>query len=227
MATAELELPSMRMGDNFTRDEFMRLWEMSPRIKRAELIRGVVYMPSPLSVEHGGFESSVGGWVFNYMVATPGLASEHNATTFLLADVPQPDINLRILPECGGKTAIVGKYLSGPPELLVEICFTSAAYDLHQKFDLYEEAGVQEYLAIVLGEKQIRWYTLEDSRYEVMQPEEDGVHRSRVFPGLWLHSAGLFNADMGQLMACLHEGIASAEHGDFVRELAARRGAQA
>ena len=105
-----------------------------------------------------------------YMVATPGLASEHNATTFLLADVPQPDINLRILPECGGKTAIVGKYLSGPPELLVEICFTSAAYDLHQKFDLYEEAGVQEYLAIVLGEKQIRWYTLEDSRYEVMQP---------------------------------------------------------
>jgi hypothetical protein len=37
-----------RMGDQLTREEFLRRWEAHPRIKLAELIGGTVYMPSPV-----------------------------------------------------------------------------------------------------------------------------------------------------------------------------------
>jgi hypothetical protein len=49
----EERVPPLAAGDNLTREEFMRRWAAQPRIKLAELIDGVVYMPSPVSVEHG------------------------------------------------------------------------------------------------------------------------------------------------------------------------------
>ena len=36
-----------------TRAEFLRRWEAHPEIKNAELVGGIVYMPSQVSLEHG------------------------------------------------------------------------------------------------------------------------------------------------------------------------------
>src|SRR5207302_11483482 len=91
-------------GDKLTKEEFLRRWEAHPEIKNAELIGGIVYMASPVSVEHGDMDGDVGGWLSMYRVATPGTACGHNVTSFLLEDTPQPDINLRILPESGGSS---------------------------------------------------------------------------------------------------------------------------
>src|SRR6266487_269045 len=148
MSTVSEEIPPLTPGDNLTREDFLRIWEMHPEIKKAELIGGIVYMPSPLSLEHGEEENNVGTWLGLYKAFTPGCGSAHNVTIFLLEETAQPDLNLRILPEYGGSSRLEGDYLAGSPELLVEICRSSAAYDLHQKFDLYREAGIQEYLAI-------------------------------------------------------------------------------
>jgi hypothetical protein len=38
----------MENGDRPTRDEFMRRYEAMPDLKKAELIEGVVYVPSPV-----------------------------------------------------------------------------------------------------------------------------------------------------------------------------------
>ena len=73
MATVDLETPPLTAGDNLTRERFQRLWELNPDIKKAELIGGIVYMPAPLSVEHGGTDNDFGGWFFTYKVATPGI----------------------------------------------------------------------------------------------------------------------------------------------------------
>src|SRR5437762_3525334 len=99
MATVAERTPPLAPGDNLSREEFLRRWESHPEIKKAELLGGIVFMPSPVSVEHGEMESDVGGSLFTYKVATPGCAGGHNTTSFLLEDTPQPDINLRILPE--------------------------------------------------------------------------------------------------------------------------------
>ena len=211
-------------GDKLTREEFLRLWESHSDIKRAELIGGIVYMPSPLSVDHGVMDSRVGGWLSVYQAATLGTESGSSVTSFLLDDTPQPDKYLRILPECGGASENDRGYLHGPAELLVEICRSSRAYDLHVKYDLYQTAKVPEYLAVLLYEREIRWHVLEGDAYRILPHDADGLLRSRIFPGLWLDGQALLAGDMARVLSRLQEGLQSPEHGQFVERLASRRG---
>lgn len=120
MATAVESIPELSFGDCLSPEEFLRRWEADPTLKRAELIRGVVYMPSPVSIEHGDMESIVGTWLGTYRAFTPGTAVAHNATVLLTDDIPQPDIHLRLLPEFGGRSWVEGSYLHGVPELIVD-----------------------------------------------------------------------------------------------------------
>lgn len=224
MATVtERRVAPLSAGDNLTRDEFLRRWEAEPSVKLAELIGGIVYMPSPVSVDHGDTDGDVGCWLGTYKAATTGTAGGHNTTSFVRDDTPQPDLNLRLLPECGGRSWVEEKYLHGVPELLAEVCVSTASYDLHQKYDLYEAAGIPEYLAVVVFEREIRWHVLVDGRYQLLSPDADGLHRSRIFPGLWLDGQALLDGDLRRVLDRLQEGLRSAEHERFVAELAARR----
>src|SRR5262249_6375242 len=156
MATAVIErVPELAGGDKLTREEFLARWEANPKITKAELIGGIVFMPSPVSVEHGEMEGALGTWLGTYIAATPGTASGHNTTSFLLEDTPQPDLYLLLLPDYGGKSWVEEKYLQGVPEFLAEVCRSRASYDLHVKLDLYQTARVPEYLAILLFEREI------------------------------------------------------------------------
>ncbi len=227
MATVtERGVPPLVAGDKLTREEFLHRWEAHPEIKLAELIGGLVFMPSPVSVEHGETDSDVGAWLAVYKAGTPGTASGHNTTSFILDDVPQPDVYLRILPECGGTSWVEDKYLHGIPELLTEVSSSSASYDLHLKLDLYESARIPEYLVVLLYEQEIRWHILVGDRYEQMPPDADGLWRSRVFPGLWLDGRSLLSGDLGQVLAQLQQGLQSPEHQRFVVELEDRKAAR-
>lgn len=226
MATVELRVPPLAAGDKLTREEFMRRWEAHPEIKLAELIGGLVFMPSPVSVDHGETDIDVATWLGVYKAATSGTAGGSNTTTFLLDDVPQPDVCLRILPEFGGTSWVEDKYLHGVPELLTEVSYSSASYDLHLKLHLYESAKIPEYLVILLYEQEIRWHILVGGRYEQMPPDADGIWRSRVFPGLWLDGKSLLAGDLAQVLARLQEGLQSLQHKQFVDELAARKAAR-
>jgi hypothetical protein len=224
MPTVQQDVPLLEQGDFLSRDEFLRRWEAMPNLKRAELIRGVVYMPSPLSFEHGDMDSQVGSWLGVYAASTPGCRPSTNATWLMTEDSsPQPDNTLRILPEFGGRTRVEGRYGAGVPEFLAEVCLSSVAYDLHQKLDLYQEAGVQEYLAVLIHEHEIRWHRLAGDRYEVVPARSDGVYRSAVFPGMWLDAPALLANAMARVLAVLNDGIRSPEHQQFVEQLAARR----
>jgi hypothetical protein len=75
-------------GDFLTRTEFLQRWENMPQLTRAELIRGIVYMPSPLSREHGVLENNVAGWPAVYRAATPGTEAANNATWLMGEDAP-------------------------------------------------------------------------------------------------------------------------------------------
>jgi hypothetical protein len=226
VTTIEQRIPPLAAGDKLSREEFLRRWEAHPEIKNAELIGGIVYMPSPVSVEHGDMDGDVGTWLGTYKVASRGTASGHNTTSFLLDDTPQPDINLRILPEFGGSSWVEDGYLHGVPELLTEVCRSSAAYDLHVKLDLYQAAGVPEYLAILLFEQEIRWHVLVAGKYQVLSPDTDGLWRSRIFPGLWLDGKALLAGDLQQVLARLQVGLQSPAHTQFVTQLAAKKAAR-
>jgi hypothetical protein len=216
-------VPELAAGDKLTRAEFLRRWQAHPEIKNAELLGGIVYMPSPVSLAHGEMDGDVGIWLGSYRMGTSGTDSGHNTTSFILKDTPQPDNFLRILPAYGGSSRTEGKYLGGRPELLAEICRSSACYDLHFKLKLYQAARIPEYLAVLLFEQKVRWHILVKGRYKLLSANRDGLLRSRIFPGLWLDSKALLARNMQQVLARLQEGLRSPEHERFVAELASRK----
>jgi Uma2 family endonuclease len=227
MATAPAfpapEAFELRTGDRMTRAEFHRIYERMPENFRAELIGGIVYVASPLSLPHGTYHLPLGTLFFAYQGHTPGVESGDN-TTILLGDEgePQPDLFLRVLPEYGGQSrTTVDEYVEGAPELLAEIAHSSRAIDLHAKRDDYKRYGVLEYLVVCLRERQLRWF---DLRKDIeLQPANDGVFRVHCFPGLWIHGEALFAKDYQRMMDTLHLGLATQLHADFVKQLAARR----
>src|SRR5437773_1375797 len=99
MATVIEGIPKLHPGELLTRKQFLRRWEAMPELKKAELIGGVVYMPSPLSRDHGRSDIRVGACLVIYAASTPGCDPASNATWLMLQDAPQPDNYLCILAE--------------------------------------------------------------------------------------------------------------------------------
>jgi Uma2 family endonuclease len=133
---------------------------------------------------------------------------------------PQPDALLRLEPAQGGRSRLTeDDYVEGPPELIVEIAASSAAYDLHSKRQVYQRSGVQEYLAVQMYEQRVDWFVLRKEGYAALAPDEAGVLRSEVFPGLWLRPAAFWSGDLAGILASLQEGLASPEHAAFVARL--------
>src|SRR5438876_8097741 len=142
--------PVLEAGDRLSRDEYERRYERLPHLKKAELIEGIVYMPSPLRASaHAEPHSQLGTWLGVYQSETPGVRVFDNSTVRLdLDNEPQPDLVLIKNPMKGGQTHFSeDDYIEGAPELVVEIVASSSAYDLHQKKGVYRRNGVQEYLA--------------------------------------------------------------------------------
>src|SRR5437016_12361567 len=103
MSTVE-QIQPLRAGQRLSREEFMRRWEAMPELKFAELINGVVYMPSPQTSDHGGTEFKVETWLGHYVASTPGCDGGSQSTWFMLQSAPQPDTYLWILPQFGGQS---------------------------------------------------------------------------------------------------------------------------
>ena len=133
-------------GQRLDQPTFHALYQAMSPGTRAELIDGVVYMPSPVGHAHGRAQVPVIMWLGHYAENTPGVEVLANATTILgWKSEPEPDGLLRILPERGGRTSNERGFVHGAPELVVEIAKATRYVDLGPKLDDYERAGVLEY----------------------------------------------------------------------------------
>jgi len=211
-------------GQRLDQPTFHALYQAMPPGTRAELIDGVVYMPSPVGGEHGIAQVPVLVWLDYYAERTPGLQVSGNATTILgWRSEPEPDGLLRVLPECGGRTSNEGGFVHGPPELVVEISKTTRYVDLGPKLRDYERAGVLEYVVRAIDPDEIHWFGQEQGALVQRPIGEDGLYRSTVFPGLWLDPIALLNGDRRRLRAVVDQGCATPEHAALVARLAAAR----
>jgi Uma2 family endonuclease len=221
MATEPLEPQSLELhsGDVMSRAEFHQIYAQMPEDFEAELIGGIVYAASPLKRRHGTNHLPLGSLLFAYEGGTPGVESGDN-TTIILGELcePQPDLYLRVLPECGGQSRTTDDdYIEGPPELVAEIAHSSRSIDLHAKRSDYARYGVREYLVVSPQEQKVYWFDLTSDIER--DGDADGVIRVDAFPGLWIHAPALLAKDYARLMKTLEAGLASAEHAAFVRQL--------
>ncbi|WP_161967639.1 Uma2 family endonuclease [Fimbriiglobus ruber] len=232
---ATTAIPPLRDGDRLTRDEFIRRYEASKDVLRAELIQGVVYVNARVTSKGGqavtpiSFEAhsdplfDIGYWLGTYAYATPGTKASTSGTLYAPSpeNAPEPDTSLRILPDFGGRTKPDKKgFLHGALELVVEVANTTAGRDLGPKMLAYQEDGVPEYIVWRTAEAVIDWFVLKRKKYVPLAPDADGILQSQIFPGLWLDPVALLNWDMPRVLAILQQGLASPEHATFVAKLA-------
>ena len=202
-----------------------RRYAAAEHIKKAELIEGVTYVAGRVGLSHSARHAVIIGWLGSYRAATPGTDAADNASVRLDAENEvQPDALLHIRETHGGQSQpSADDYLHGAPELIVEVAASSASYDLHEKLRVYRRNGVQEYVVQLALERETIWYRLNEGRYDVVQPDSDGIIRSQTFPGLWFHPERFWADDPAGLLAALQLGLASPEHAAFVAALAAER----
>lgn len=223
-------LPPLQAGDRLTRPEFERRLEAMPNgsVAKAELIDGLVYMLLSARAEsHGHPHLLIASWLGTYEAATPGVRAYTEVTLRLdLDNGLRPDALLRIDEACGGQSSITDDdYISGPPELVVEVAASSASYDLHDKKNVYRRHGVQEYLVWQTHEERLDWFVLEDGAYLRLDPDADGLLKSRVFPGLHLDTDALLSGNFAAVLEATQAGTTTTDaHAAFTEKLDRERG---
>ncbi|MBC7856239.1 MAG: Uma2 family endonuclease [Pirellulaceae bacterium] len=218
-----LHVPRLENGDHLTREEFNRRWDAMPDLQRAELIEGVVFMGAALRhKQHGDPHRRFIGWMDRYAAYTPGIDGGIAGSVEMDDwNEPQPDCYLFLPPALGSKVVVTDEgYLAGAPDLIAEISAYTASIDLHRKKDVYQRHGVREYIVWRVLEETIDWFVLDELTYTPLLPDQDGVIRSPLFPGLWLDVAAMLRGPAQRVHEVLDQGLATPEHAAFVQLLA-------
>lgn len=200
-AAAAVLLPTLESGDNLSQPEFHRRYELRPDL-RAELVDGVVYVAAAAVrvPQHGRPHLILATWLGMYADEHPEVDGADNATW------RRPDLDLEVQPDLclwhlDGRAWIDDEgFIAGVPDLIIEIAASSASYDLHQKMQAYERAGVREYIAWRTEDRELDWFFLEDGRFLPGIPDDQGRIASRAFPGLRLNIPNLLAGKRGRAL---------------------------
>ena len=209
----------LQNGDRLTREEFERRYDAMPHLKNAELIEGVVYLPSsPVSNDNHGAPHA------DMMMPLAALSSVHSRR----ARGRQLDGSSRSRQRRSAgrstssrSTAARSRLRTGtswgdrnwpprwpsarPATTWGPSCRSIAATPCRDPvLRVFDEA--------------LDWFILRGSQYERLEPSK-GIHKSEVFPGLWLDAASLLSGDLARVHEVLQQGLASKQHKKFVAQL--------
>ncbi len=223
-ATRRRILP-LENGDSLDSREFLRRFETMPELKKAELIKGRVFMGSPVRIDlHARPDNVLQTWLGTYVAHTPGVECYTNGTLIIdPRNTFQPDAMLCVRPPDRGKSKLTPQgYLHGVPELVAEVAASSASIDAKDKLDVYRRAGVLEYILWRTADGELDWFVLEGEKYLRLGADTHGFVWSRAFPGLTLAKSALLKLDLAAVLAALANGLKSAAHAKFVNRLKAK-----
>lgn len=215
-------LSTLNQGDKLGRAEFERRYDRMPGVKKAELIEGVVQMPSPVRWrQHAVPHAELMGWLGFYRTYTAGVQAGNNGSLRLdLDNEPQPDAALIVASANGGQTLLSDDdFIVGAPELVAEISSSAASIDLNGKLRVYRRNQVRECLVWRVLDRAVDWFVTRGGEFQLLSPDAEGIVRSEAFPGLWLDPQALVEGEMPRVLEVLQRGIACDEHQQFVESL--------
>ena len=128
-------LPPLVAGQHLDQPTFHERYEAMPDGTWAELVGGVVYMPSPFAMNMGNTTTTSAVLDRPLQAITPRECAAARTATVILDDFgeTQPDGHLRIPQELGGQTRIERGYIVGAPELIIEIARSSRSLRLERE----------------------------------------------------------------------------------------------
>lgn len=191
-------------GDRLDRAEFHRRYELRPDLHRAELVEGVVYVPSPMRFStHDDQASLCVHLLRHYAMHHPGVRAGANAS-IMLDGLNEVQADGFLFYEAGGRLRVRDDgYLEGAPELVVEVAASTVSRDLHDKLRAYERNGVREYIVWRVVDGAVDWFDLVDGAYVLRGPGADGIIESKAFPGFRLAIPALLAGHEAEAIAAL------------------------
>lgn len=171
----------------------------------AEWVDGEIVVASPASLRHQQLLQFLLA-VLELYVKTHGLGSVIAAPfqMKLRRTGREPDILFVATAHLG---RLKPTLLGGPADLVIELVSPeSRERDTVEKLAEYEEAGVQEYWIIDHELRQARFHELQATgNFLQIQPEADGLYRSKAVPGFWLRTDWLWHEPIPDAIPTLLE----------------------
>lgn len=167
------------------------LWKFKERV---ELIKGKIFRMSPApSISHQEISRNINRVLDHYFFGS-SCKVFYAPLDVLLTDKKKPseenEIFTVVQPDlcviCDPEKIADGKKCIGAPDLVIEILSPgNSKKEMDYKFDLYQEAGVQEYWLVYPEEKSINIFVLKDDEYIGLKPISEGqILTSSLFPEL-------------------------------------------
>lgn len=183
-------LSRVEVVERMTAQEFFR---RAPEDRKAELIDGVMIMPSPPTDRHEKLQIFLLRLVSEYAERFDLGEVRGSRTAVELAEdqVTEPDV----LFVAKDRASIINDQgIFGPPDLVIEVLSASTAtYDRGAKFRAYEHAGVRElWLIDPYGPAGTEFYQRAGSIFKPVMPDENGFVHSVALPGFKLKTSWLW-----------------------------------
>jgi Uma2 family endonuclease len=169
-------------------------WQFQERV---ELILGKIFRISPApNSKHQNITMVISASLFHYLKGKPCKVFPAPFDVVLpikkngVADtVVQPDVTVICDP-----SKITEQGCEGAPDLVVEIVSkSSVTRDLHEKYSIYEKAGVNEYWIVHPLDKTLIIFTLSEGKYQPSKPLTKGdIAASKILMGFTLDLNELF-----------------------------------
>ncbi|ATA75896.1 Uma2 family endonuclease [Capnocytophaga sp. H2931] len=171
------------------------LWKFEERV---ELLKGKIFKMSPApSLKHQKISMNLSGLLWQFLrgkkcqlfsapfdVRLPKKEEKGDN----IHTVVQPDLCIIC-----DESKFDERGCIGAPDLIIEILSPgNSKKEMKNKFELYQESGVEEYWIVNPTDENILVNVLEDGKYRILKPVVDEYITSVKFPELKIHTSDIF-----------------------------------
>ncbi|MFJ1263021.1 Uma2 family endonuclease [Capnocytophaga canis] len=171
------------------------LWKFEERV---ELLKGKIFKMSPApSLKHQKISMNLSGLLWQFLRGKKcQLFSAPFDVRLPKKDEKGDNIHTVVQPDlcviCD-ESKLDERGCIGAPDLIIEILSPgNSKKEMKNKFELYQESGVEEYWIVNPTDENILVNVLEDGKYRILKPVVDEYITSVKFPELKIHTSDIF-----------------------------------
>ncbi|MFJ1490805.1 Uma2 family endonuclease [Capnocytophaga canis] len=171
------------------------LWKFEERV---ELLKGKIFKMSPApSLKHQKISMNLSGLLWQFLRGKKcQLFSAPFDVRLPKKDEKGDNIHTVVQPDlcviCD-ESKLDERGCIGAPDLIIEILSPgNSKKEMKNKFELYQESGVEEYWIVNPTDENILVNVLEDGKYRILKPVVDEYITSVRFPELKIHTSDIF-----------------------------------
>ena len=108
----------------------------------------------------------------------------------------------------------------GPPNFVLDVFNWGETAEYERRRDLFERFGVTEYVALEdTHAPTLHWNRENGGRFQEIEPDADGLIKSKALPGLWIPTRALAARDWWSVLAAIERGASRRGHHEFVETI--------